>query len=97
MKAGEKTKQNILDAGVSVWPDVSLSNVARAAGLKSHRSVSYYFATEDLKDAVAAHAVASGNSRVIVQLLAVNHKAVKKLSTEDRERHLNKIRKTART
>lgn len=97
MKHGEKIKQKILDVGVSIWPDVTLSSVARAAGFKSHASVSYYFPNDELKDAVAAHAVETNNSRVIVQLLAINHKTVKRMPKDQREKHLRKIGKSART
>lgn len=94
MKHGEKTRIKILEAACSIWPTVNLALIAEAAGLKSHRSVSYYFSTEELKDIIADHAVKSGNSRVIVQLLAMNHSAVSSMSAVERKKHLNKIHKS---
>lgn len=94
MKQGEKTRIKILEAACSIWPVTNLAKIAEAAGLKSHRSVSYYFATEELKDLVAEYAVNSGNSRVIVQLLAMDHIAIKSLSALERKKHLNKIHKS---
>lgn len=85
-------KLKILDAGLKLWPDVTLSKVARALDLNSHVNVIYHFqTTEKLKDAVAEHAVAVGNSRVIMQLIAANHPAVAKLSQADRIRHFNAV------
>lgn len=92
MKAGERTKQKILNAGLDLWPDVTLQGVARALDLNSHVNIFYYFKNvAELKDAVAAHAVETGNSRVIMQLVAANHAAVKDLSQADRIRHFNAV------
>lgn len=92
MKAGEKTRLNILNAGLTLWPDLTFEGVARVLKLNSHTNVVYHFRTVGaLKDAVAAHAVETGNSRVIMQLVAANHPAVKKLSQADRIRHFNAV------
>ena len=86
--AGERTKENILKAGVKLWPDVSLSAVARAVGL-THPAVLYHFPDDTLKNAIAAYAVQKNNSQVIVQLIATGHAAVAKLSSADRTKHLS--------
>jgi len=88
----KSTRDKILDAGVALWPHVSPSSVARAMGLNSHVNVLYYFkTTQALKDAVAQHAVDTENSKVIVQLLAVDHKVVKNMRLTDRARHLKAV------
>lgn len=87
--AGEKTREKILNAGLNLWPNVTASTVGRAAGL-SHAAVLYHF-PGTLRDAVADHAVATGDSRVIVQLMAAGHSAVDKLSPADRIKHFNAI------
>lgn len=89
MKKSEKTRKLILDTGVKLWPEVSAREIARRIGM-THAAVAYYF-TDDLKDAVAIHAVRTGNSRVIAQLIARKHKAVRKLNTEERMKHLSVI------
>lgn len=88
--AGEKTREKILNAGVALWPDVSALAVAHAAGL-THPAVLYHFPDGTLKDAIAEHAVDVGESRVIIQLIAADHKAIKSLSAADRIRHFNAI------
>jgi hypothetical protein len=87
MKHGDKVKQKILDAGLTIWPDVSPSAVARAADLNSHAAVLYHFPRPKLKDAIAAHAVKSGCSKVIVHLISIGHKAVKDMTTAERNKH----------
>lgn len=85
------TKERILDAGVDLWPDITLKAVADAADLK-HTAVLYYFPTVSaLKTAVARHAVEKGNSRVIVQLLAQKHPSVKDMPPAQRIHHFNSI------
>lgn len=86
MKKSEKTKKRILDTGAKMWPEVSARAIARRIGM-THAAIAYYF-TDDLKDAIAAHAVQMGNSRVIAQLIASKHKAVRGLSAEDRAKHM---------
>lgn len=89
-KRSDKTEQirrDILDMGVKIWPDVTAREIARRLGM-SHPNVSYHFG-EELKDAVAAHAVETGNSRVIAQLIATKHKAIKRLTVLERQKHMD--------
>ena len=83
---GDKTRERILNAGVKVWPNVSLSILGRETGL-THAAISYHFPLEQLRDRVAEHAVAIGASRVIVQLIAEKHPAVAGLSGGERSAH----------
>ena len=83
---GDVTKLLMLDTGVKLWPNVTARAIARKIGL-SHSAVAYHF-KDDLLNQVAAHAVDTGNSKVITQLIATNHKAVRKLSPSDRLKHL---------
>lgn len=91
MKHGDKIREKILNAGVEIWPDVTPSNIAKIAKLKSHSVVLYHFKSDELKNAVAEHAVNIGNSRVIVQLIAMKHKAVKKLNVRERNKHFKGV------
>lgn len=87
----KSTKERILDAGLKAWPDVRLTKVAALAGVE-HTHVIYYFRVAGaLKDAIAEHAVKTGNSRVILQLIAMNHKAIAGLSQADRIKHFNAV------
>ena len=83
---GDKTRKKILEAGVKIWPDITLSKVGRAANL-THAAISYHFPTHELRDHIAEHAVKTGVSRVIVQLITENHPAVADLSEGERSAH----------
>lgn len=85
----EKTKKKILEAGLKLYPDITARAIAREVEI-THPLVSHYFG-ESIKDAVAEYAVKVGNSRVIAQLIAVKHKAIKKLSAAERKRHMNAV------
>ena len=86
-KKGDKTKRAILEIGVKLWPDVTAREIARRLDM-SHPVIAYHFGA-DLKDAVAAHAVETGNSRVIAQLIATKHKAVRKMIVLERQKHMD--------
>ena len=85
-----KTKLKILNAGLYLWPEITLENVAKAASI-THPAILYHFPQGSLKDAIAEHAVHTGHSRIIVQLLGSGHKAVEKLSPADRIKHFNAV------
>lgn len=86
------TKERILKAGLKLWPDVGPRAIGRALDM-SHARVLYYFGNAaDLSDAIANYAVAQGNSKVIVQLIAVGHSAVRKMKTELRHKYVDTIR-----
>lgn len=83
---GDKTREKILNAGVKIWPEMSLSKIGRETGL-THAAISYHFPLEQLRDRVAEHAVAIGESRVIVQLIAEKHPAVDHLTAGEKSAH----------
>ena len=83
-------KDKILQAGVDLWPDVTLSTVARSLGI-TPAGVLHHFPSDGLKDAVAHHAVETGNSRVIVQLVALGHHSIAEMSQAERLRHFKRI------
>lgn len=83
---GEKTRLKILNAGVELWPDVTLSKVADKINM-THAAVLYHFPMGTLKNRVAEHAVAIGESRVIVQLIAKNHPAVDHMTAGEKSAH----------
>lgn len=88
---GDKIRLKILDAGLAIWPDITPSNVAREAGMKSHASVLYHFPRAELKNAIAEHAVATECSKVIIQLIANGHKAIRKMTKEQRDKHFKAV------
>lgn len=87
MKKGEVMKKKILDAGVKLWPNVTAREIARRIGA-DHPLVIYHFGS-GLMDAIASHAVDTGNSRVIAQLIATKHKAVRKMDALERQKHMD--------
>lgn len=88
-KKGTKTRTDILETGVKIWPNVTASEIARQLGLK-HPAIAYYFGA-NLQDAVADYAVETGNSCVIVQLIATKHRAVRKMGALERQKHMDAI------
>jgi AcrR family transcriptional regulator len=88
LSKGEKTKQAILDAGVKLWPKVTAREISRRLDI-THPTINYHFPGDELQDAVAAHAVKTGNSRVIAQLIATKHRAVRKLTVIERQKHMD--------
>ena len=84
---GEKTRELILQTGLKLWPDVTASAIATKLGI-SHATVLYHF--PDIKEAVAQYALDSNCSKVIVQMLASNHKLVRNMKGSERLRHFAK-------
>lgn len=87
---GEKTRIKILKAGVKLWPRISTTAIGKRVDI-THAAVLYHFPDNSLLDAIAEYAVENKHSRVILQLIATKHKAVKKLSVADRIKHFNAI------
>ena len=85
---GEQTKEEILKAGLELWPDVTPSTIAAKLGI-THAAVLYHFS--NVKEAVAQYAVDNDCSKVIVQMLATNHKLVKDMPAAERLRHFSSL------
>ena len=85
---GEQTKEEILKAGLELWPDVTPSTIAVKLGI-THAAVLYHF--PNVKEAVAQYAVENDCSKVIVQMLATNHKLVRDMPASERLRHFTAI------
>lgn len=85
---GKQTKEEILKAGLELWPDVTPSAIAAKLGI-THTIVLYHFS--NVKEAVAQYAVDNDCSKVIVQMLATNHKLVKDMPAAERLRHFTAI------
>lgn len=93
---GDRVKQRILDMGVQLWradPSyVTAGRIGHELGM-THSAVLYHFGhTAALKDAIAAHAVKQGESRVIVHLIAMQHKSVAFMSDATRLQHMTAAR-----
>lgn len=87
---GDKTKEKILKVGVKLWPHVSPTAIARELQM-THPSVLYHFPNNTLLDSIAEYAIESGESRIILQLVASKHPAAKDLSVAERIRHFNAV------
>ena len=93
MTAGELTKRRILEMGLTLWrvdpAYVTARRIAKELNM-SHGTVCYHFprGERSLKDAIAFHAVQNGESRVIVHLIAMNHKAVSHMDDTARQEHM---------
>lgn len=88
--AGQKTKEKILNAGLELWPNITLQAVSKATDL-THPGILYHFPNGTLKEAIAEYAVETGNSKVIVQLILVEHKAVSGMSPSERDDHFKSV------
>lgn len=97
MTAGEKMKRDILDMGLTLWrvdpAYVTARRIARELGIV-HGTVFYHFSRGErsLRDAIAYHSVEQGEARVIVHLIAENHKAVAHLSDAQRLEYMRQAR-----
>ena len=90
MKHGESVRLRILNAGVKLWEDdpIKVNSVSIAREIcMTPQGVMYYF-SDGLREEVAKYAVEIGASRVIVQLLAINHPLVKDMPKAERLRHM---------
>lgn len=89
---GEDVKERILKIGLNLWPNISVREIGRQMDM-SHSALTYHFGdAAGLKHAVAKYAVDTGNSKVIVQLLAVGHPAIVGMESELRQKHMATIR-----
>lgn len=89
MKKVDIKKKAILDTGLKLWPNVSCCNIANDMGI-SHQGIAYHFG-DRLRDSIAEHAVKERNSRVIAQLIAIQHPAIEKMSNAERSRHMKAV------
>lgn len=98
----KKALENILVAGVSIWAEqgerfVTSRNIAKMIG-RTHAAVVYYFHTaEDMREAIAKHAVETKNATVICKLIASNHSAVADMATPVRMKWLDSLRKPSKS
>lgn len=80
-------KSRVLKIAVEQWPVLSVRSIAREADV-SHSSILYHFGNQDgLRDAIISYALATGNSRIIVQLIAQNDPSVSDLSEAVKNQH----------
>lgn len=90
---GEKIRLNALRVGVELWERegakaVTSRRIGDAIG-RTRGAIAYHFKTaQGLLDAVADEAVRVGCRGVIIQLIAINHPAVKSMTPGDRRAYL---------
>lgn len=97
MTAGERTKLSILETGLRLWrvdpAYVSARRIAKELGL-THGAIQHHFrhSERSLRDAIAFHCVEQGEARVIMHLIAENHKAVAHLDDGQRMEYMKQAR-----
>lgn len=97
LKQGEKTKILILSTGCELWRTqpgkVTASQIAKHCKPEmTPQAISYHFPDGTLRDAVADYAVKIADSYVIVQLIAMKHPAVEKLSARQKAIHIKVVK-----
>lgn len=94
MKHGDKIKDKILEAALGLWcsdpKKMTTRNIAEKINM-THGTVVYHFG-DTLRDSVAEHAVKRGESRIIVQLMALDHPAIQALTKRERAWHSAQVR-----
>ena len=94
MSKGERTRMEILEAGLKIWrydpSKVNAVNIAKLIG-KTHPAVYHHF-PRNIKKAVASYGVRKGDSVVIVHLILTNDPLVESLSEDERQKHLNTVK-----
>jgi len=91
MTHGERRKAQILEAGLTLWPNVTARSVARVCGI-THQGVLYHFDNTDaLCEAIATHAVRSGCKRVVPMLIVARHESTAGLTAEERSDFLKSL------
>jgi len=94
---GERTKLAILETGLRLWrvdpAYVTARRIAKELDL-THGAVMYHFPAGErpLRDAIAYHAVKEGEARVIVHLIAAQHKAIAHLDDTQRLEYMKAAR-----
>ena len=61
-------RNKILDAGLKVYPNVTITNVAKHMGV-TIPAVFYYFRGDEIKDAVEEYAIQIDDKQVIAQMI----------------------------
>ena len=86
----KNTKRKILNVGIMMWLEdpmtVNAHAIAKRMGM-THGAVLYHF-PEGVKDSVALHAVKTGNSKIICQLIVADHIAVEQMNEKIKAEYL---------
>ena len=91
MTHSDEIKLRILQTGLQLWPYATARAIGRELNL-SHSAILYHFGNSDLlQQDVARYAIATQNSKVIVQLLATGHPAIKDMKPADKKRYMASI------
>lgn len=86
-------RKKILETGLKLWrldpSKVSARNIARRLN-RTHSAVLYYF-DGDLKERIAEYAVEVGDAKVIAQLIATGHPAIRSMDKKTRLDYMTKV------
>lgn len=95
MSKGQRTRESIVLVGLQVWrenPDrVTMSHVGSMVGI-THAAVAYHFKSSDkLRNAIAEHAVRTGDPVVVPMLLASRHPATASMTAQQKAPFLQSL------
>lgn len=95
MKHGDLIKRKILDTGLKLWRKNPNSVSARGIGAiigMTHSAVLYHFKNaEGMRNAIANHAVALNDSKIIMHLIAEGHPSVAHMSSRESAKHMRNM------
>ena len=80
-------KHKILDAGLQVYPNVTITNVAKVLGI-SPPSVFYHFTGDEILEAVEDYAVEIEHKQVIAQMITAKNERVGELTDKEKLKYL---------
>lgn len=80
-------KTKILDAGLKLYPNVTVTKIAKALNTSRSR-VFYHFRASEIKDAVEEYAIEVDDKYVIAQMVAARTELVKDMSDKEKLRYL---------
>lgn len=90
MSHSDDVKAKILNVGIELWPNVTARAIARTIEPNmSHTAILYHFGSAELLALdIARYAVATGNSKIIAQLIVNQHPAVAHMAPATRRKHM---------
>lgn len=88
MTHGEAIKLKIIQTGISIWLEksgkITSNDVATRLDMTPANVLYHFKSIENLRNSVAAYAVQTDNSPIVLHLISVNHSAVADMSDKKR-------------
>ena len=80
-------KNEILGAGLKVYPEVTLTKIAEVLGV-STPSIFYHFTAKELKEAVEEYALKVDDRQVIAQMITAKNEQVAHMTDKEKLKYL---------